>query len=212
MHFSVAFLPVLLFLGLVNAAPTPGENGHDNDWWDGQKCLTDQEASDISTAFEGFYGVFDLAQAESLIADDFQSISDSNGNFCPNFVVRYSSLNLEPHIHPLYAIFTPLRRYVSSSPIHLADHSCQVGSVAVPSKAEFILEQSTNSPPYFSFTTLNVWHTCNVITFRWLWHVSPVPARGIDGLVMVWRDGRWQIQTDYSEFNDVVALRDFGII
>jgi len=57
-----------------------------------------------------------------------------------------------------------------------------------------------------------VWHTCNVITFRWLWHVTPVPARGIDVLVMVWRDGRWQIQTDYSEFNDVVALRDLGII
>jgi hypothetical protein len=109
MHISVAFLPILLFLGLVSAAPTPGEDGHDNHWWDGQKCLTDQEASDISTAFEGFYGVFDLAQAESLIADDFQSISDSNGNFYPNFVVRYSSLNLQLHIHLLYPIFTPLQ-------------------------------------------------------------------------------------------------------
>jgi hypothetical protein len=39
-----------------------------------------------------------------------------------------------------------------------------------------------------------------------------VEARGIDVLEMVWRDGRWQIKTDYSEFNDVVALRDFGII
>jgi hypothetical protein len=109
MHYSVVFLPILLFLGLANAAPTPGEDGHDNHWWDGQKCLTDQEASDIATAFEGFYGVFNLAQAESLIADDFQSISDSNGNFYPNFVVRYSSLNLQSHIHLLYAIFTPLQ-------------------------------------------------------------------------------------------------------
>lgn len=94
MHISIVFLPVLLFLGLINAAPTPGEDGHDNHWWDHQKCLTDQEASDIAKAFEGFYVVFDMAQAESLIADDFQSISDSNGNFYPNFVVRYSSLNL----------------------------------------------------------------------------------------------------------------------
>jgi hypothetical protein len=96
MHFSVVFLPVLLFLGLVNAAPTPSEDGHDNHWWDHQKCLTDQEASDIVEVFEGFFGVFDVAQAEILIADDFQSISDSNGNFYPNFVVRYSSLSL-PH-------------------------------------------------------------------------------------------------------------------
>jgi hypothetical protein len=90
MHFPVVFLPVLLFLGLVIAAPTPGEGGHDNHWWGNQKCLTDQEASDIAEAFEGFYGVFDMAQAESLIADDFQSISDSNGNFYPDFVVRHS--------------------------------------------------------------------------------------------------------------------------
>ena len=44
--------------------------------------------------FEGFFGVFDVAQAESLIADDFQLISDSNGNFYPDLVVHYSSLNL----------------------------------------------------------------------------------------------------------------------
>jgi hypothetical protein len=109
MHFPVVFLPILLFLSLVIAAPMPSEDGHDNHWWGDQKCLTDQEASDIAKAFEGFYGVFDLAQTESLIADDFQSISDSDGNFYPDFVVRNSPLNLQSHIHLLYAVSTPLR-------------------------------------------------------------------------------------------------------
>jgi hypothetical protein len=87
MRTSVFFLPnLLLFLTLANAGNDP--------WYQGENCLTDQEASDISTAFENFYVSFDLAQAESLLADDFQSISDSNGNFYPNFVVRHSSLDV----------------------------------------------------------------------------------------------------------------------
>ena len=108
MRTLVIFLPILFLLGLANAAPAPGEDDRDNPWHHDQKCLTDQEASDIATAFEGFYGVFDLAQAESLIADDFQSISDSTGNFYPNFVVRYSSLDLQSYIHLLYTIVYPI--------------------------------------------------------------------------------------------------------
>jgi hypothetical protein len=67
-----------------------------------KKRATLQRLSKVST-------VFDVAQAESLIADDFQSISDSNGNFYPDFVVCYSSLNVQSHIQLRYPIFTRLR-------------------------------------------------------------------------------------------------------
>jgi hypothetical protein len=90
MHLLTLFVTVFAFLGLVTAVPNPG---HDNDGHHRRKCLTDKEASDISAAFENFYVKFDIKVAESLLADEFQSFSDSNGNFYPTFTVRSTFQN-----------------------------------------------------------------------------------------------------------------------
>lgn len=98
---GLSLLPVVLALlfGLANAFPSPGGDDRNDDRHHGQKCLTDQEAVDILNAFENLYIHFDRAQAERLIADEFQIFSDSSGLvFYTNFTVCLPSLRGFPRL------------------------------------------------------------------------------------------------------------------
>lgn len=59
------------------------------------------------------------------------------------------------------------------------------------------------------FVTLDTFHSCNKIAFRW---VAPggfggiYPIRGIDTLDLVNVRGVWKIKADYSEYNNVGFL------
>ena len=96
---GLSFFPVILALlyGLANAFPNPGEDDRDAYRHHDHICVTDKEAVDIVNAFESFYVSFNRAKADRLIADEFQSFSDSNGQvFYTNFTVCLSSVRRFP--------------------------------------------------------------------------------------------------------------------
>ncbi len=103
--FNRFLLIFALFLGSVHAASKP----IDDDRRHGGMCLTDKQALDIANTFENFYMHFDVAEAERLIADDFQSFSDSNGQSVANFTVCLSLLL--PIDRMLSSAFAPSRAY-----------------------------------------------------------------------------------------------------
>ncbi|KAK8219920.1 hypothetical protein M8818_000335 [Zalaria obscura] len=81
------------------------------------------------------------------------------------------------------------------------------GDATVSGLENFITTQSTTGTGP-AFETLNIWHSCNTITFRWRQATTPLPTQGIDVLVI--DPHTHLIVTDYSEFNNVALLADFG--
>lgn len=53
--------------------------------------------------------------------------------------------------------------------------------------------------------------SCDEVAFRWIAEDTPYVLQGIDIIKCVYRDGHWQIRTDYSEFNSAVLLVDGGL-
>ena len=82
------------------------------------------------------------------------------------------------------------------------------GTVTTSSRAMFIKQQSDQqAQPQPNFTTLAVYHSCDTITFRW--HLNlPTAVAGIDVLII--EPGTHMIKTDYSEFNSLGLLENFG--
>ena len=93
-----------------------------------------------------------------------------------------------------------------------ANDTAQPGAVTNPSRDQFITsrqeEQGANPAP--GFETLAVYHDCNSVTFRWRLLTPAPPTSGIDVLII--KPGTYQIQVDYSEFNNVGLLANFGCI
>lgn len=56
-------------------------------------------------------------------------------------------------------------------------------------------------------TTLNVYHACNVITWRYQINLTPLPVRGITLFIV---DSAKQIQTAYYELNSGALLYNLG--
>ncbi|KAF7506622.1 hypothetical protein GJ744_011554 [Endocarpon pusillum] len=117
-----------------NAYPNPDEYRHHD-----LKCLTDQEAVDIVNAFESFYVSFDAEKAERLIADEFQSLSDSNSQ--PSVLHKFHALSflrarLPTSFKMLFSIF-PINITRLLLPSTAPNQSFQLGSAIVPSKAQF---------------------------------------------------------------------------
>jgi hypothetical protein len=53
-------------------------------------------------------------------------------------------------------------------------------------------------------------HTCDKVIFRWV-AKTEVPVRGIEILEAVPKSTGWRIKTDYTEFNSVALLANYGI-
>ena len=88
------------------------------------------------------------------------------------------------------------------------------GAAVVKGRAAFIAANKPNPGAANAFVTLDTFHSCNKIAFRW---VAPGgfggknPIRGIDTLDIVKQDGCWKIETDYSEYNNVGFLQGIGV-
>jgi hypothetical protein len=82
------------------------------------------------------------------------------------------------------------------------------GSVTAPTLAAQE-QQHLSSPGYFEVITLNVFYSCNVITWRYRLILAPnlTPVQGINIFVL---NSQGLIETTYIEFNSVVLAEDTG--
>jgi hypothetical protein len=78
--------------------------------------------------------------------------------------------------------------------------------VTFPSKQAFIQGQG-RQPPFPSVTTLNLYHTCNIIAWRFQLNTTPLPVRGINLFVI---NSAKQIETVYDELNSGAFLYNVG--
>lgn len=58
------------------------------------------------------------------------------------------------------------------------------------------------------FKVLAVYPACNAIAFRWQLQTLAPPTSGIDVVEII--PGGYKAQTDYSEFNNIGLLANFG--
>ena len=83
------------------------------------------------------------------------------------------------------------------------------GSVTEPNLAAIEAGHAHSGNGVYSITTLNIWHTCNVITWRWRFVLFPgaTPVQGINVFVL---GGNGKIDQTYIEFNNAVWAQDIG--
>jgi hypothetical protein len=83
------------------------------------------------------------------------------------------------------------------------------GSITEPNLAAIEAGHAHSGNGVFQITTLNIWHTCNVITWRWRFVLFPgaTPVQGINVFVLG-IDGK--IDQTYIEFNNAVWAKDIG--
>ncbi|KAJ9630151.1 uncharacterized protein PV06_04992 [Exophiala oligosperma] len=83
-----------------------------------------------------------------------------------------------------------------------------LGSVTFPTKQAFDYGQGVLQPEV-SVSTLNVWHDCNSITWRWRLTANPqaYPVNGINYMII---DADGKIKKNYAEFDNGAWLQSFG--
>jgi hypothetical protein len=83
------------------------------------------------------------------------------------------------------------------------------GSVTEPNLAAIEAGHAHAGNGVYQITTLNIWHTCRVITWRWRFVLFPgaTPVQGFDVFVLG-DDGK--IDQTYIEFNSAVWAKDIG--
>lgn len=84
-----------------------------------------------------------------------------------------------------------------------------LGSVTFPSKAAFDQGQGYGQPE-LSVKTLNLWHSCNEITWRWQ-ATTPSQATVVGINQMILNADHSKIQTNYAEFDNAAWLQSFGL-
>ena len=94
-----------------------------------------------------------------------------------------------------------------SSYVLFADKS-QLGSITFPNKAAFDQGQGHNQPEV-KVSTLNIFHDCNSITWRWRLLANPnaLPVTGINYMIV--GDNGLLIK-NYAEFDNGAWLQSFG--
>jgi hypothetical protein len=105
----------------------------------------------------------------------------------------------------LNSIALPTYQEISDSINFLAGQP--LGSITFASRAQDEYNH-TLAQAIYQRETLNIWHTCNVITWRWRFTLYPgaLPVQGIN--VFVLNNGL--LQTDYIEFNSLVWFVNVG--
>lgn len=227
---AACLLPIAL------SGPAPNSKNKDDCEWDGQDghhprhtCLSDHAAAIIVSKLEGFFVKINTAEAKKYLAPDFHVFSDSTNFVTPNASHVVSRIVLLWTFCHCLAHETPLIQYgfvlntLSLSPLLILSllilppstwysyaDNLQPGAAVADSRAAFIGQQiaSQQNGPGPLFKTLNIFHSCNTITFRWSLGFQPVAVTGID-LVII-EPNSYLIKTDYSEFNGVGLLSNFG--
>jgi hypothetical protein len=78
--------------------------------------------------------------------------------------------------------------------------------VTFTSRQAFI-NQQVSEAPFPSVTTLNIYHTCKEITWRYQLNTTPLPIRGITIFIV---NKEKQIETAYYELNSGALLYNLG--
>jgi hypothetical protein len=83
------------------------------------------------------------------------------------------------------------------------------GSITEPNLAAIEVGHTHSGNGVYQITTLNIWHTCNVITWRWRFVLFPgaTPVQGINVFVL---GNNGKIDQTYIEFNNAVWAKDIG--
>ena len=159
-------------------------------------CVPDHVAKKLVTTFEYFFTRIDPELANKTLTKDFTLYSDSQ-------------LFTSPGVTP---VCCASRRQSSS-----LTASAQVsGTPIYTSRAAFVAALLQTSAPAGSpnfFVTLDTFHSCDKIAFRW---EAPggfggkYPIRGIDTLDLAFEHGDWKIKADYSEYNNVGFITGIG--
>lgn len=84
-----------------------------------------------------------------------------------------------------------------------------LGSITEDNLAEIEQGHARSGNGVFQITTLNIWHTCNVITWRWRFLLFPgaKPVQGFNVFVLG-KNGK--IDQTYIEFNNAVWAQNVG--
>lgn len=108
----------------------------------------------------------------------------------------------------LSAVANPGVQEISDSSNFLGGYP--LGSVTLPNFAAFQAFHATSPPGgVYQVTTLNIWHTCNVITWRWRFVLYPgaQPIQGINVFVL---NNNGKADIVYDEFNSATWAQDLG--
>jgi hypothetical protein len=83
------------------------------------------------------------------------------------------------------------------------------GSVTEANLAAIEAGHAHSGNGVYQITTLNIWHTCNVITWRWRFVLYPgaTPVQGFNVFVL---GSNGKIDETYIEFNSAVWAQDLG--
>jgi hypothetical protein len=158
---------------------------------------------------------FDPAYAGKFLADDFTVQSDSI-NFLTGGLLQVpwpywlTSPVVDLLLHALILVQWDLpvshSKQLTNSP-----YPIQPGQLTAPSKDIFLAAtyNLTTSSPQPAIDVLNIYHTCDEITFRWRAEAKPLGPQGIDILII--QKGSFLIETDYSEFNNAADLVNAGV-
>ena len=105
-------------------------------------------------------------------------------------------------------VANPDFKYISDSINFLANQT--LGTVSVPNLHAFENQaHDSNQPGVYHIRTLNIWHTCHDIIWRWRYILVPgaLPVQGINVYVLG-ADGKADIL--YSEFDSAIWAKDIG--
>ena len=112
----------------------------------------------------------------------------------------YVSL-IQSIVNPDYQEFSDSVNFFSGAP---------AGSVTVSSFEDLVSShRAQGAPAYYEVDTLNIWNSCNVIT--WRYKVVPIPgAVPVQSVMALVLGNNGKIDTVYYEFNDATWAQDLG--
>ena len=102
----------------------------------------------------------------------------------------------------------------SDSVRDLESRGCAVGPQPVDNSSAAFAADQLKVPP-LPLKILNVWHSCDIITFRWVSERAPNRVVGLVVLETVLAPAGWShkrlIRASYSEFNTAAWFVDIGV-
>lgn len=180
MHFpSMLALAATTFIGLCTATPVAHKDAAQ--YKDPSNCAAPNSWSRPACLSE--------ADAQTIV-DGFRNMLENTG---ADFNLTLANSLLADD----FSDYSDSINYLTRSPL---------GSVSFDSKAAFIQGQGTQ-PPFPSVDTLDMFHTCDRIAWRWQGNYAPLPIRGINIFNV---NAKFQIQTVLVEMNSGAFLKNVG--
>jgi hypothetical protein len=146
----------------------------------------------------GWHGGPDSAPGKFCLTDaDAQTIVDGFVNMLENTMENFNVTLANTLLADDFSDYSDSINYLKRTPL---------GEVSFASKQEFIDGQGTQ-PPFPSVETLNMFHTCDSIAWRWQGNYAPLWIRGINMFLI---NEKKQIKTVLVEMNSGAFLKNVG--